>query len=58
MAYMKDCHKKGIVNFEMESLMFAAMCCHAKLSGKEGVGSQFVEVVSHLLIFVLFQCFG
>jgi len=31
--FLQDCHKAGVLNIEMESLCFAAMCHHAGLKG-------------------------
>ena len=32
--FLKDCAAAGVLNIEMESLCFAAMCHHAGLKGK------------------------
>ena len=31
--FLNDCHAAGVLNIEMESLCFAAMCHHAGLKG-------------------------
>ena len=31
--FLKKAHSEGVCNIEMESLCFAAMCCHANIKG-------------------------